>query len=226
MQIIAHRGASGYKPENTLAAFQEAISLGADMIELDVYVIRSGEVVVHHDKKVDRTTNGTGNISDYTWEKLRHLDAGHGQRIPLLTEVLDLINHRIPVNIELKGSRIAEPVAEILDLYIAEKQWRSQMFLVSAFDHAELKHFATLSPSVPVGALYRSHLRRLRRLIEGDNLISANFDARLITRRNVRDAHTNGLKVYAYTVNSRRSADRMRALKVDGVFTNYPDLIK
>lgn len=226
MQIIAHRGASGHKPENTLASFQKAISLGVDMIELDVYVIRSGEVVVHHDKKVDRTTNGTGNISDYAWEELRELDAGHGQRIPLLTEVLDLINDRIPVNIELKGRRVAEPVADILDSYISRKQWRSEMFLVSAFDHAELKRFATLSPSVPVGALYRSRLRRLRRLIEGDNFISANFDARLITRRNVRDAHTNGLKVYAYTVNSKRSADRMRALKVDGVFTNYPDLIK
>ena len=121
MQIIAHRGASGYKPENTLASFQKAISLGVDMIELDVFAIRSGEVVVHHDKKVNRTTNGTGNISDYTWSELRLLDAGDGQRIPLLTEVLDLVNGRIPINIELKGHGIAEPVATIIDSYISKK---------------------------------------------------------------------------------------------------------
>ncbi len=225
MQIIAHRGASGYKPENTLASFQKAISLGVDMIELDVFAIRSGEVVVHHDKKVNRTTNGTGNISDYTWSELRLLDAGDGQRIPLLTEVLDLVNGRIPINIELKGHGIAEPVATIIDSYISKKQWQSQMFLVSAFDHVELKRFAALCPSVPIGALYRSRPRRLHRFIKSDNFISANFDAKFITREDVLDAHARGLKVYAYTVNDRRSANRMRAMKVDGVFTNYPDLI-
>lgn len=225
MQIIAHRGASGYKPENTLSSFQEAISHGVDMIEFDVFAIRSGEVVVHHDTTVNRTTNGVGNISDYTWEELRQLDAGGGQRIPLLTEVLDLIDNRIPVNIELKGSHIAEPVAAIINQYVSKQRWQSQRFLVSAFDHAELRRFAALSPSVPVGALYRSRPRRLRKLMESGNFTSAHFDAKFITRKSILNAHTRGLKVYAYTVNSRRSANRMRALKVDGVFTNYPDLL-
>lgn len=225
MQIIGHRGASGYKPENTLASFQKAIALGVDMIELDVYSIKTGEVVVHHDKKVDRTTDGTGNISEFTLDQLRQLDAGNGQTIPLLSEVLDLLDKRIPVNIEMKGKDIAQPVADMIEQYVSEKNWSDSMFLVSAFDHDELKRFAELRPSVRVGALYRWRPLRFRRLIKGDNAYSANFNATFITSKNVRDAHAHGLKAFAYTVNNRRDADRMRALKVDGIFTNFPDKV-
>src|SRR5690242_11883524 len=95
MQIIGHRGASGYEPENTLASFKEALALGVDMIELDVYVIKTGELVVMHDSTVNRTTNGTGRVEALSLKELRQLDAGAGEKVPLLSEVLDLVNKAV-----------------------------------------------------------------------------------------------------------------------------------
>src|SRR6056297_2287931 len=100
---IGHRGAMGYEPENTLRSFKKAIELNVDMVELDVYVCSSGELVVIHDDKVDKTTNGKGYVSEKSFDELRKLDAGMGEKIPTLQEVLDLIDKRAKVNIELKG---------------------------------------------------------------------------------------------------------------------------
>ena len=105
---ISHRGACGYEPENTLASFKKAIEINADMIELDVHVCKTGEVVVIHDEKVNRTTNGKGYVSQKNLESLKKLDAGKGKKIPTLIEVLDLVNKRVKVNIELKGKKTAE----------------------------------------------------------------------------------------------------------------------
>ena len=91
MIIIGHRGAMGYEPENTLRSFQKALDLGVDMIEFDVHLCKSGELVVFHDEKVNRTTNGQGYIAQKSLEKLKELDAGQGEKIPTLEEVLDLV---------------------------------------------------------------------------------------------------------------------------------------
>ncbi|MDB5177605.1 MAG: glycerophosphoryl diester phosphodiesterase, glycerophosphoryl diester phosphodiesterase [Candidatus Saccharibacteria bacterium] len=225
MQIIAHRGASGYKPENTLSSFQEAISLGVDIIELDVFVIKTGEVVVFHDETVDRTTHSTGKVTDFSLEELRQLDAGNGEKIPLLSEVLDLIDKRIPINIEMKGNGIARPVANLIRDYVTKKGWSDRHFIVSSSNYAELKLFARLRPSVRVGTLFRGEPPYRRVLAKDDNAFSANLAAEFVTDESVREAHSRGLKVYAYTVNSKREARRLKSLKVDGVFTDYPDKI-
>ncbi len=223
MQIIGHRGASGYKPENTLAAFKQAIELGVDMIELDVYVLKSGEVVVFHDDRLERTTNGKGKIESKTFSDICKLDAGEGEKVPLLTEVLDVVNKRVAVNIELKGKHTAHPVAKIIQQYTDEKKWSSDLFIVSAFDHNELRLFSNHLPTVRTGALYKTLPIGFWSKLQHSGVFSANLSAKVVTGRAVKAAHSRGLKVFAYTVNTKRQAERMARLNVDGIFSDYPD---
>lgn len=223
MQIIGHRGASGYEPENTLAAFEKALELGVDMIELDVYTLKTGELVVIHDATVNRTTNGTGRVEEFTLKQLRQLHVENGEKIPLLSEVLDLVNRKVPVNIELKGRDTAEPVAKLIDTYVSTKGWTNDLFLVSSFHRTELIKFIKLQPSVHAGALFVGRTKRFLTATKRGGEYSLNLNAFFITNKTVEKAHAQGLKVFAYTVNNQRTADRMKALHVDGIFTDYPD---
>jgi len=225
MKIIGHRGASGYKPENTLASFREAMRLGVDMVEFDVYTVKSGEVMVFHDDRLERTTDGKGNIEDKTFAEIRKLDAGEGEKVPLLTEVLDTINKKVPVNIELKGKNTAHAVAAIIQHYVTTKKWSPKSFVVSSFDHDELQIFCTLMPSIDTGALYGFLPRKFWAKLQDTGIDYANINAKVITRRAVKAVHTHGLKVFAYTVNSKRQAARMARLHVDGIFSDYPDKV-
>ena len=226
MQIIGHRGACGYKAENTLASFQEALALGADMIELDVHVQKSGEVVVFHDFVLDRTTDGTGRVEDYTFRQLRKLNAGDGQKIPLLTEVLDLVDKRVPINIELKGNGTAKPVAAIIKYYVRKRGWSNNLFLVSSLKVDELKVFAQICPKVNVSLVFRGKNIDYAALAGYSSAFSLNLKAEAITHRNVAAIHSQNLKVFAYTVNTKPQAQLMTRLKVDGIFTNYPDRVR
>jgi glycerophosphoryl diester phosphodiesterase len=223
MKIIGHRGAYGYEPENTLASFKKAIELDVDMIELDAYVLAGGELVVMHDDKVDRTTNGTGYVVDFTLEDLRSLDAGNGEKVPLLSEVLDLVNKKMPVNIELKGVGTAEYVARLLHLYKTEKGWSDDLFFVSSFNHVELAEFTRLMPTVQTGALIVGIPLTYAAFAEELGSVSVNLDLEFITPEFVSDAHRRNLKVFAFTVDDERDVKRLRTLGVDGIFSNFPD---
>ena len=118
---IGHRGACVYEPENTLRSFARALELGADMIEFDVHVCASGEAVVIHDAALKRTTNGLGYVKDKTLEELKTLDAGKGEKIPVLEEVFDLVNKRAGLNIELKSENAPVKVCSVIREYITEK---------------------------------------------------------------------------------------------------------
>jgi glycerophosphoryl diester phosphodiesterase len=225
MQIIGHRGAPGYEPENTLASFEKALALGVDMIELDVYALKTGELVVMHDATVDRTTNGTGRVEKFSLKQLHKLHAGNDERIPLLSEALDLVNKKVPINIELKGKNTAGPVAELIDSYVSTKGWTYDLFLVSSFRRTELAKFMKLNPSVHAGALFVARAKRFLTAARKGSEYSLNLNALFITNKTVKEAHRQGLKVFAYTVNSKKMADHMNALHVDGIFTNYPDRV-
>jgi glycerophosphoryl diester phosphodiesterase len=223
MQIIGHRGACGHAPENTLASFKDALRLGADAVELDVYCLRSGEVVVIHDDRVDRTTNGAGYVMDFSFKALRQLDAGRGQQVPLLSEVLDLIDKKIPVNIELKGEGTAGAVAEIIQDYTSNKDWSDELFIVSSFNHVELSTFARLMPGIRTGALIVGIPVDYAAFAQELGAFSVNLSIEFITPEFVKDAHDRGLKVSVFTVNESYEVDQMQSLGVDGIFTNYPD---
>jgi len=220
---IGHRGAMGHEPENTIASFRKALALNVDAIELDVYVCKSGELIAMHDNKVDRTTNGKGYTQEKTFTELRELDAGNGELIPTLEEVLDVIDKKVIVNVELKGSNTALATSQVIRKYITTKGWDVTDFMVSSFDHLELKKFKTLYPEISVGALIEGvPLSYCDSAIELE-ADSVNLSLEFINQDFVNAAHEKGLKVYVWTVNDHDDIEKVKALNVDGIFTNFPE---
>lgn len=217
---IGHRGARGHIPENTLPSFAWAIDQGCDWIELDVYRL-DGELVVIHDQTVDRTTNGSGELTDYSLASLRQLDAGNGARIPLLKEVIDLVDHRCGINVELKGKATAEPVSALLSSY-CRQGWATRDFLLSSFDHAEL---ALSDPTFPRGALFHKVPDDPWPQAQALHAWSVNFDVKDISPDLVNQAHELGYRVLTYTVNEEAEIRRVLDCGVDGVFSDYPERV-
>jgi len=213
---IGHRGAAGYEPENTLISFKKALELGVDAVELDVYVCKSGQLVVVHDRYVE----------EKTFEELRSLDAGKGQKIPTLNEVLDLVNNKVIVNIELKGEETAKPVSDIIEKYVTENGWSNDNFIVSSFNHIELKKFKDLQPNIKIGALITGIPVDYAKFGQDLEAYSVNLSMEFINKEFVDDAHKRGLKVCVWTVNDVDDIQRMKNLGVDGMFSNYPDRLK
>lgn len=218
---IGHRGSKGHLPENTLPSFDLAITQGADWIELDVHLV-DGELIVIHDDEVDRTTNGNGLISSYSLQELRALDAGNGARIPMLGEVLALVDNRCNINVELKGAGTAEPVSELLNS-ACENGWQPNDFLLSSFGHQEL---SLADPLYRRGALFGripgDWIEKAKQL----DAWSVNFSLKSVTHSLVEDAHASGFKVLVYTVNKPADIDRLLGLGVDGLFSDYPDRLR
>lgn len=217
---IGHRGARGYRPENTLASFDHAIALGCPWVELDVYVVEN-QLIVIHDKSVERTTNGSGLISKMTFEELRGLDAGEGQQIPTLDEVAALIDGRCSINVELKGPDTAGPVNEALERYCLSG-WTADQFLVSSFNHREL---AKSDTTYRRGALFHKLTDDWLEQAQNLRAWSANFDYRDVDSGLVDKAHSMGLKVLVYTANEPQDIRRMFDAGVDGIFSDYPDRV-
>ncbi len=222
---IGHRGACGYEPENTLLSFKKALELNVDMIELDVYLCKTKELVVIHDDKVDRTTNGRGYVTEKSFEELRQLDAGKGEKIPTLQEVLDLTNKKAKVNIELKGEGTAKPVSKVIEKYVKEKGWSYDDFLVSSFNHYELLKFSKLSPNIKIGVLIKGAPIDFAEFAEKVNAYSVHLSLKFINKEFVEDAHKKGMKVFVWTVNDKEEMQRMKELGIDGVFSKFPDRI-
>jgi glycerophosphoryl diester phosphodiesterase len=223
MLCIGHRGAMGHAPENTLLSMQKALEIGVPWVELDVYEVE-GHLIVIHDKTLERTTNGTGYVMEQTFDYLRSLDAGKGEKIPTLNEVFDLIQRRAGINIELKGPDTAGPVAVFLDRYRL-KGWTDDKILVSSFNHRELKKIKDLDDDVRIGPLIKEIPEGNAAFADEMGAFSVHVSLKYITRAFVEDAHHRGLKVYVYTVNRLNDIARMRSFGVDGVFTNYPERV-
>jgi glycerophosphoryl diester phosphodiesterase len=223
--IIGHRGACGYEPENSLSSFKKALELNVDAIELDVHALKTGELVVIHDNTVDRTTNGKGYVADYSFEKLRELDAGDGERIPTLQEVIDLVDRQVPINIELKGIRTAKPVSDTIDQY-KSKGWSNEHFMVSSYNHVELAAFSVLKPDIRTGALIYGIAANYAAFASDLKAYSANLSNEFIPPAFIEDAKKRGLKVFVHTVNDQSEISKIREIGVDGIFTDYPDIAR
>jgi glycerophosphoryl diester phosphodiesterase len=221
--IFAHRGASGTEPENTLRSFRRALEMGAEWVEFDVHAAAGGELVVFHDDRLDRRTDGTGLVADRSLAYIRSLDAGEGEKIPLLGEVMDLISGRAGINIELKGDRTALPVAALLSERIRDGGWNPEWILVSSFNHSELTEFKARRPEIPIGALFMGTPSDLDSIKNKMGCYSVHLARNRVMRETVEEAHRLGMKVFVYTVNRPKDVDRMKDLGVDGVFTDYPD---
>ncbi len=228
MLIIAHRGAMGYEPENTLPSFQKAIDMKSGMIEMDVYQCKTGELVIHHDLTTKKPVNSKIYIEEMTFEEIRSIDAGNGANIPELKETLDFLNNRISINLELKGGNTAKPVYRIIEQYVKNRSWNYNDFYISSFNHPLLLEFISLIPSnceikicpltcgIPAGlAEFGLQLKAY----------SVNISAEFVNSDYVKDAHKRGMKVFVYVVNDLIELKRMESLGVDGIFTNYPDIM-
>lgn len=220
---IGHRGAAGYAPENTLASFTKAIKLGVDVVELDVYVCKTGEIVVIHDDKVDRTTDGKGYVFNKNYDELRLLNTGNGEKIPLLEEVLDLMDKKVVVNIELKGPDTAKPVYNIIKKYVKEKKWNESLFMISSFDRKQLKTFRKLNPKIKIGILVGEKTDyNYKKFAKEINAYSINPSMKIISQNLVDDIHKEGMKVLVWTANDG-DIKAMKNLGADGIFSDFPD---
>ncbi|MCK5773283.1 MAG: glycerophosphodiester phosphodiesterase [Thermoplasmata archaeon] len=219
--IIGHRGASGTEPENTLRSFRKAVDMGADGIELDVHTCATGEIVVIHDDTVDRTTNGSGKVSDLSLDRLRELDAGSGERIPLLTEVLDLIGGRVLVNIELKGDDTARGVGSVISSYLG-RGYGPEDLLVSSFKPTELSDLISIRDDIRIGVLFEDHPEMYLDFSHQIGAYSVHPGKDLVTPSLVRRSVDIGCHVLAWSVNDREEADVLRSMGVNGIFTDHP----
>lgn len=220
---IAHRGASGLEPENTLRAFARALAQGATWIELDVHLVH-GRLLVIHDDTLERTTNGSGRLADHTVDELRALDAGRRERIPFLEEVLDLATGCTRLNIEIKDPQALEATIAAIENGLSTGTWRPDQFLLSAFDWGAMARARDLAPAMPLAPLAGREAGAAQ--IEAAAQLGA--EAIHISRWSARTrfvdaAHARGLEVRVFPVNRRWEYDLMLRIGVDGIFTDFPD---
>ena len=221
MLKIGHRGASGYNPENTLSSFEKAMELGVDMIELDVHVCKSGEVVVIHDDTINRTTNGKGKVRLKTLDELKNVEIKNGEKIPTLFEVLELVDKKVKVNIELKGENTAIPVLEIIEEFVSKKGWDFEDFLVSSFDFEKLREIK--NPKVRIGVLSKGDFEEALKFAEEVKAYSIHLSLEIMNSEFLGEAHGKGFKVFVYTANEPMEVKKSQELGVDGIFSDYPD---
>ncbi|MFU1553802.1 glycerophosphodiester phosphodiesterase [Aeromonas sp. A04] len=222
MQIIAHRGASGLAPENTLKAIRLALTLGAQAIEIDVQRA-DGELWVFHDRRLERCTDGRGVLTAQSRAYLAGLDAGEGEPIPTLWQVMEAIAGKAELHIELKGAQTADEVARLTRRAEAELGFTPAHWVVSSFHHPELARFAALRPEIRLGALTSTIPLTLAKFAAELGAWSLNCDLDFVDAALVMDAHRRGLKVLVYTVDHTADLAALAAMGVDGIFTNRPD---
>lgn len=225
MLIFAHRGASGTEPENTLRAIKAALDADVDGIEIDIYEADNTLFVIH-DRWLHRTTTGNGQISHHKTEYLRSVDAGLGEKIPTLDEVLSLVAGKCILNIELKGIENINLLLSYLDHALNTSTLAVENILLSSFNHHLLATIHQQRAEFAIGALTACYPLDYAKFAEQLNAYSVHLDVNFISRHFVEDAHKRGLKVFVYTVDEPDDIHAMQALGVDGIFCNFPTRAK
>jgi glycerophosphoryl diester phosphodiesterase len=235
--VVAHRGISSKAPENTLASFEQAASIpGIDMIELDVRLTKDEEVIVLHDRTLQRTSTGNGPARNYSLEEIRRLDAGSWfhpmfaeERIPTLAEVFQQIGSRLWVDVEIKSDWLHREPPGLLEekvLDVVHKYGMDDSVMFSSFDHKILSNIKRIKSSVVTGVLFdflHDFGRSPSKLAERVGAKVFKCATRELNRQMLNDAHKNGIAVYVYTLNSVQGAQRMLVYGVDGILSNNAD---
>jgi glycerophosphoryl diester phosphodiesterase len=221
--MIGHRGAKAHLAENTLESIQKALDIGVDAIEIDVHKCASGEIWVIHDFTLDRTTDGSGEIAKRPAEVIRELKIEGRYKIPLLTEVLDLIEGKCIINIELKGLNTAAPVSRIVKDRIAGGKWKYSDFIISSFQKNELFETRKLDKEIPIAVLSKASVPEAIELAKLLKARAIHPSLGIITRDNTKLSQQEGFKVNVWTVNEREDIKRMIEFGVDGIISDYPN---
>jgi len=198
---IGHRGAMVHEMETTIPSVNKAMALGADMIEIDVFRIKSGEIVVFHDKTLDKLSNAGGPIEEYYAYDLRKVILHGNERIPYLQDVLKALDDKVQLNIELKGADTADKVNHIVNYYIKEKKWSLDKFVISSFNWDELRTMRELNPKIPIAVLTGKNPIEAMEVAKELNAVAINPNYKTLTAENVAQMQQAGLKVYTWTVN-------------------------
>lgn len=227
----AHRGASGYYPENTLISFEKAIGMGCGGIETDLHLTKDGVLVLIHDEKISRTTNGTGWVKDYSYKKLSKLDAGSwlskefcGERIPTAEELICLVKDKdIIINFELKNGIVPYEGMEEKTIDLIHKYNMQHKVILSSFNHYSMARCREISEGIKTGVLYEEGLYKPYNYAKtaGANAIHPNYQ--VINEEIVKESKAAGIDVNIYTVNDEKHMRHFVNMKVDGIITNYPD---
>lgn len=225
MLKIAHRGAKAYEPENTLQAFQKALDLHSDGIELDVHLSADGHIIVMHDETIDKMTNGKGAINTFTLAELKSFVIADKHQIPTLEEVFDLVDQKCFINVELKNADTSKQVVSLIEKYINEKGWNYEHFIISSFDWNALKEVKNLNPNIPIGVLTEETLDTALTFAESIQAYAIHPDFQLLNKENVQQIQKKGFLVLPWTVNSEEDIRNVKSYNVNGIISDNPDKI-
>ncbi|WP_085993968.1 glycerophosphodiester phosphodiesterase [Oceanobacillus senegalensis] len=236
MVNVAHRGASGHAPENTMAAFQKGFEMKADYVEIDVQMTKDGELVVIHDTTVDRTTNGTGYVGDLTLEEIRQLDAGSwfsesyaGEKVPTFEEVLDAFRGKVGILIELKAPELYPGIEKKIAEALKERnmhQSNNEKIIIQSFNHESMEKSKELLPNLPHGVLAGTSWKNVTEEQLSEFAMYADYfnpNMNIVTDELVSDVHEAGMEIYPYTSRSQEQAFHLFDLNVDGIITDYTE---
>jgi glycerophosphoryl diester phosphodiesterase len=239
--IIAHRGASAYAPENTIAAFEKSIEHGADAVELDLRMTKDNVPVVLHDQDLDRTTNGNGDIQNFTLNEIKQLDAGNwfdekfkGEKIPKLEEVFQKLKDTVKIIIEFKGGLGEYPGIEVKTLELIKEYNLEKKVILKSFDPNQLEKLRELNGNIPLLYVYAARIPWLGMVIDtGISFISVfNLDVEylqphkiLLSKSFTKEAQDASYKIIAWGVNDEDDISEMIDYGVDGIETDYPDKV-
>jgi glycerophosphoryl diester phosphodiesterase len=226
---IAHRGFSGKYPENTMLAFQKALEAKCDGIETDVQLTKDNVPVLIHDETLNRTSNGLGFIKDYNYSELIKLDFGSGEKLPTLEEFIAFSKeNNLFINIELKNSIIPYSNLENITLDLLYKyNYPKDKVIISSFNHYSMVKLKAIDSSIKTGLLYDSWIYK-----PGDYCKLCNADAMhpqfcsVLDKEFVDDIRQKGFEINTYTVNYPEYMSKLIDLGVDGIITNYPDILR
>lgn len=222
---IAHRGAKAYEPENTLKAFQKALDLHADGIELDVHLSADGHIIVIHDETIDKMTNGKGFVNTLSLSELKSFLIDDQHKIPTLNEVFDLVNKKCLINIELKDSRTPNKVVALIEEYISKKNWTYEHFIISSFDWNSLQEVHNLNSNIPIGVLTEEKLDKALAFAESIKAKAIHPDYQLLNKKNVSKIQEKGFLVFPWTVNTDEDIQKIKSYNADGIITDFPDKV-
>lgn len=234
---VAHRGATAYAPENTVAGFDLAVDMKADYIEIDVQRSKDGELVVIHDTTVNRTTDGTGKVGELTFEQLRNLDAGSwkgkefaGEQIPTFEEILDRYRGKVGILIELKAPELypgmEEQMAEALKERNLDKP-QNEKIIIQSFNFESMKKMNELLPTVPIGVLTSNIAHTTPEALQEFSTYADWFNPSygIVTKELVSQVHAIGMQIGSWTVRSQEAADFLFEMGVDAIISDHPDYV-
>lgn len=220
MEKIGHRGAKAWVDENTLESIQKAIELGADAVEIDVHVCKTGELIAIHDSTLKRTTNGKGKIVKLTYSQINSFNTINGHTIPTLEQVLDFCKDKCKIHIELKSKGTAIKTAKLITQHVDNNIWSYNQLVVSSFKLSRLKKIQEQNSNIRLGLIARKNLNHKLELAAKNNFFAFYAFHEKLRKPIVKLAKKHGLKIYCWTVNKRLNISKMLSLGVDGIITD------